>query len=183
MKDFNRKNQLLSLCGLNCGLCPMYIDHYCPGCGGGNGNQSCKIAKCSLDHGRIEYCYECTEYPCSQYEHIDAYDSFITHRRQKNDLEKAKQIGIDKYNAEQKEKMEILNTLLSEFNDGRRKTFFCVAINLLELSEIRGIMNQIADTAGLEELSIKEKSAYVVGMFQDVAKQKNIDLKLNKKKS
>ena len=25
----------------------------------GNGNQSCRIAKCSLEHGQIEYCYEC----------------------------------------------------------------------------------------------------------------------------
>lgn len=26
MKGFKRNNQLLSLCGLNCGLCPMHID-------------------------------------------------------------------------------------------------------------------------------------------------------------
>lgn len=49
MKGFKRNNQLLSLCGLNCGLCPMHIDGYCPGCGGGAGNQSCRIARCSLE--------------------------------------------------------------------------------------------------------------------------------------
>lgn len=62
MKGFERKNQLFSLCGLNCGLCPMLLGNYCGGCG--NGNQSCKIAKCSLAHGEIEYCYECKQYPC-----------------------------------------------------------------------------------------------------------------------
>ena len=46
MKGFERKNQLFSLCGLNCGLCPMRLGNYCGGCG--NGNQSCGIAKCSL---------------------------------------------------------------------------------------------------------------------------------------
>ena len=51
MKGFNRKNQLFSLCGLNCGLCPMFLNKYCPGCGGGEGNQSCKIARCSMEHG------------------------------------------------------------------------------------------------------------------------------------
>lgn len=86
MKGFERKNQLLSLCGLNCGLCPMLLGNYCGGCG--NGNQSCKIAKCSLEHERIEYCYECIQYPCEKYQHFDEYDSFITHRRQKADLEK-----------------------------------------------------------------------------------------------
>ncbi len=49
MKGFERENQLLSLCGLNCGLCPMRIGGYCGGCG--NGNQSCRIARCSLEQG------------------------------------------------------------------------------------------------------------------------------------
>ena len=44
MKGFERKNQLFSLCGLNCGLCPMFLGKHCGGCG--NGNQSCGIAKC-----------------------------------------------------------------------------------------------------------------------------------------
>lgn len=79
MKGFERKNQLFSLCGLNCGLCPMRLGNYCGGCG--NGNQSCGIAKCSLEHGKIEYCYECKQYPCEKYQHIDDYDSFITYKR------------------------------------------------------------------------------------------------------
>lgn len=33
MKGFYRDNQLFSLCGLKCGLCPMYLNKYCPGCG------------------------------------------------------------------------------------------------------------------------------------------------------
>lgn len=84
MKGFERKNQLFSLCGLNCGLCPMFLGKHCGGCG--NGNQSCGIAKCSLEHGKIEYCYECESYPCEKYRYIDKYDSFITHKRQKADL-------------------------------------------------------------------------------------------------
>ena len=35
MKGFERKDLLFSLCGLNCGLCPMKLDRHCPGCGGG----------------------------------------------------------------------------------------------------------------------------------------------------
>ena len=48
MKDFVRSDLLFALCGLNCGLCPMHLSGHCPGCGGGEGNQSCKIAGCSL---------------------------------------------------------------------------------------------------------------------------------------
>ncbi|SFP56056.1 hypothetical protein SAMN05216343_10990 [Oscillibacter sp. PC13] len=37
MRGFVRKDLLASLCGLNCALCPMQLDAYCPGCGGGWG--------------------------------------------------------------------------------------------------------------------------------------------------
>jgi len=181
MKNFDRQNQLFSLCGLNCGLCTMHLGNHCPGCGG-KGNQSCKIARCSLEHGKIEYCYECRSYPCDNYKHIDDFDSFITHKQQKSDLEKAKQIGIDNYNAEQKEKIEILHILLSKYNDGRKKTFYCVAVNLLSLSEIKDILGQVMNNKDLDSLPIKEKTAYVARLFQHIAKERNIEIKLNKKK-
>lgn len=176
MKGFERQNQLFSLCGLNCGLCPMFLGKHCDGCG--NGNQSCKIAKCSLEHGKIEYCFACENYPCEKYEHIDEYDSFITHRRQKADLEKAKCIGIEKYNLEQLEKAEILSHLLSDYNDGRRKTFFCVAVNLLELSELREAMDRLQSNEELSSMSMKERGLYAAGVFQKIADRRNVKLKL-----
>ena len=178
MKGFTRKNRLLSLCGLNCGLCPMQMGGHCGGCG--NGNQSCKIAKCSLEHGKIEYCYECSHYPCEKYEHLDEYDSFITHRRQKADLQKAKSIGVTSYNLEQEEKMQILARLLADYNDGRRKNFYCVAVNLLELSDIQEAMNRIESNDRVFA-SAKERCAYAAEVFQEIADRKKIKLKLIKK--
>ena len=147
MKGFERKNQLFSLCGLNCGLCPMLLGNYCGGCG--NGNQSCRIAKCSLEHGKIEYCYECRQYP---------------------------------YNLEQQEKTQILSYLLSNYNDGRRKTFFCVAVNLLDLSELQEAMKQIQSNDELSLLPFKAQCLYVVEVFRKIAERRNIKLKLIKKK-
>lgn len=180
MKGFHRENQLFSLCGLNCGLCPMFLGNYCGGCG--NGNQSCRIAACSLEHGPIEYCYECGHYPCEKYQQLDVFDSFITHQRRKADLEKARQNGIGAYNAEQAKKVEILDKLLSCYNDGRRKTFFCVAVNLLELSELQEGLDEIQKNSRLPELSPKERSAYVVSVFQGIAQRRNLALKLKKKR-
>ena len=153
MKGFERDNQLLSLCGLNCGLCPMFLGKYCGGCG--NGNQSCAIARCSLEQGKLEYCYECGKYPCEKYDGCQEFDSFITHRRQVADLAHAKEIGIDAYNREQTEKKQILNNLLEHYNDGRKKAFFCVAVNLLDLPELREAMEQLI---AVGELPLKEKS-------------------------
>ena len=176
MKGFVRDNQLLSLCGLNCGLCPMNLGGHCSGCG--NGNQSCKIARCSLEHNGIGYCFECLEYPCDKYLRIDEYDSFITHQNLKANLERAKTIGISRYNEEQQEKIRILNLLLARYNDGRRKTFFCLAVNLLPLSELKAAVSQLND---LEDLSLKERSAQAVRLLQSVADTHGILLKLRKK--
>lgn len=180
MKGFERKNQLFSLCGLNCGLCPMLLGNHCGGCG--NGNQSCKIARCSLEHGKIEYCYECGHYPCERYQHMDEYDIIITTQRRKADLERAKAIGIEQYNLEQQEKVQILSYLLSNYNDGRRKNFFCLAVNLLELSELREAMKQIQSKDALSSLPFKEQCLYVAEVFQKIADSRNIKLKLIKKK-
>ena len=59
MKNFIREDLSFSLCGLNCALCTMKLDGYCPGCGGGAGNQGCSIARCSIE-------------PVS-YTHLDVY--------------------------------------------------------------------------------------------------------------
>ena len=161
-------------------MCPMLLGNYCGGCG--NGNQSCRIAKCSLEHGKVEYCYECKQYPCEKYQRIDEYDSFITHRRQKADLERAQSIGIAQYNLEQQEKIQILSHLLSNYNDGRRKNFFRVVVNLLELSELREAMKQIRSNDELSLLSFKAQCLYVAEVFQKIADRRNIKLQLVKKK-
>lgn len=180
MKGFERNNQYLSLCGLNCGLCPMLLGKHCGGCG--NGNQSCKIAKCSLEHGKVEYCFACEQYPCEKYQHIDDYDSFITHRRRKADLDKVQRIGVKAYNLEQQEKQQILHYLLSNYDDGRKKNFYCVAVNLLGFSEIKEALNQLESNDALSALSKKEQCLYVARCFQEIAERSGIEIKLIKKK-
>ena len=171
MKGFTRKNLYMSLCGLNCKLCSMNLSGHCAGCG--FGNQSCPIVRCSLEHGKPEYCFQCPEYPCERYDHVDEYDFFITHRNQKADLEKMQQIGEDAYNAEQIEKREILERLLKEYNDGRKKTLFSLAANLMPLDDLRTIFEE-----GDEALPLKEKASLMEKRLKERSKA---ELKLRKK--
>lgn len=180
MKGFQRENQLFSLCGLNCGLCPMRLGGHCGGCG--NGNQSCRIARCSLAHGKVEYCYECGQYPCETYRQTEEYDIFITSRRRKADLEKARKIGVEQYNREQQEKVRILSWLLSNYNDGRRKTLFCVAVNLLELSDLREAVEQIQSHQELSALPFKAQCQYAADVLKKLGEKRNLALKLVRKK-
>lgn len=56
----------------------------------------------------MEYCCQCSKYPCDKYEHIDEADSFVTHQNQKNNLDLILKIGEEAYNIEQKEKQKLL---------------------------------------------------------------------------
>lgn len=89
---------------------------------------------------------------------------------------------MEVYNTEQMEKARILDVLISNYNDGRKKTLFCVAVNLLELQELQAVLREIECKSDMEALSLKEKSAFVASLLQDTASCRKIDLKLHKKK-
>jgi len=104
------------------------------------------------------------------------------HRNQKKDLEKMKRIGREAYQKELHEKMNVLDLLLSEYNDGRRKSFYCMAVNLLELHDLKSVMEDIESEVGSNQLTANEKAKIAVKIFESMAGRRNIHLKLYKKK-
>ena len=179
-----REYPQFSACGLNCGLCPRYYtkgQSRCPGCAGEGFTEthcSCSILSCCQRKG-LEYCFLCNEYPCKKYDGEGLVDSFITHINIFRDAEKAKQIGIEAYKAELNTKIEILENLLENYDDGRRKSFYCLAVNLLEIQDITTIMEQIESEVEPQAL-LKEKAKTVASLFQAIADEKGIILKLRK---
>ena len=116
-----------------------------------------------------------SEYPCTRYEHIDEKDSFITHRNRKRDLAKIRQTGVEAYNAEQAEKKQILEKPLCGCNDGRKKTLFCAAVDLVGLQDLKDVLAQMeADGAAL---ALKERTAMAAWLLQQ---RSRVELKLRK---
>ena len=181
MKGFTRTETRFSLCGLNCALCSMHLGGYCPGCGGGAGNQSCAIARCSLEHGGIQFCWECPEYPCPRYEGFDDGDSFVPHRHRQQDVAQARALGLDTYLAQLEEKRAVLEQLLAHYNDGRRKTFFNTAVCLLPLEDLQSVTAALNSRPELSEQAVKERALAAVGLLQEAADRRGISLKLDKK--
>lgn len=179
MKDFVRKNLSVSLCGLNCCLCPMKLGGFCPGCGGGAGNQSCKIARCSMGHG-VEYCCFCENYPCEYYRSNDDYDSFITHQNRLRDLKRIREMSPEAYTQQLTEKAALLEFLLEHYNDGRRKSLYCTAVNLLENFQLKEILNR-AQESNLLGLPLGERAKAVSSLLKTAASQQGLTLKLRKK--
>lgn len=181
MKGFTREEPRFSLCGLNCALCSMHPGGYCPGCGGGAGNQSCAIAKCSLEHGGVPFCWACPEYPCSRYEDFDDGDSFVPHRNRRQDIAQAREVGLEAYLAQLEKKRAILDALLAGYNDGRRKTLFNTAVYLLPLEDLRSVIAALDSRPELADQTIKERALAAVELLQEAADRQKISLKLNKK--
>ena len=71
---------------------------------------------------------------------------------------------------------------MDNYNDGRRKTFYSIAVNLLELQDIREVMEHIKTEINPENTG-KEKAAAAAGYFQTAADRKGVVLKLRKKPS
>ncbi len=175
--EFNRTDGLFSLCGLNCGLCPMQIRGDCSGCfNGSTCYRSCPIAPCSVRHGNVDYCFQCSEYPCKRYDGIDRHDSLISHRNQKRDMAKAREIGIDAYLKEQREKKEILTRFLEDYDDGTKEVFFCLAVNMLAVEDLRNVLSKM--DLQIDSLSMHDKSEQLERRLRKCAADKHIPLEL-----
>jgi len=177
LENFNRTDDMFSLCGLNCGLCGYRLQGHCSGCFKNSFcAKNCTMAPCSVKHGNIQYCFECPEYPCRHYEGFDSYDTLVLHRNQRKDMQKAKEIGIDAYHDEQREKKKILNQLLEAYDDGSKADFFCLAVNMFEIEDLSEIMKQ--DAGITSELKEEEKSAFIIKQFKAFADRNGIPLKV-----
>jgi hypothetical protein len=95
-------------------------------------------------------------------------------------MEKAQNYGIENYKAELDEKLLILEYLLTNFNDGRRKNYYCLAVNLLDLPVLQSIHRQIVDNISGLTLSQKEKINLILPLFEAQASAQNIEIKLRK---
>ena len=63
--------------------------------------------------------------------------------------------------------------MLSEYNDGRKKTLFCVAVNLLPLEDLRSVFED-----GDDEMTVKDRAKQ---MEKRLKERSNVELKLRKK--
>lgn len=182
MRGFTREETRFSLCGLNCRLCAMSLGGCCPGCGGGAGNQSCAIARCSLEHGGVQFCWACPAYPCPRYEGFDDGDSFVPHRNRRQDIALARELGLEAYLAQLEEKREIFHELLAHYNDGRRKTLFNTAVYLLPLEDLRAAMAAVRSQPELLQQPVKARALAASALLQAAADRRGISLALNRRR-
>ncbi len=180
-----KKYETIGCCGIDCGLCPRYHttgSSRCPGCGGLDFREkhpSCGFLTCCSIKNGLEVCSECREYPCQRFDSgFDRFDSFVSHQKVLINLGFIKDNGMTLFLENQHQRMNLLNLLVSQFDDGRSKSFFCISCTLLPTEQL----NEIQAFAGNINLESdrKEKSRMLKNFITKIADGMNVDLKLKK---
>ena len=155
----------------------------CPGCGGENFKEkhpSCGcFSCCAVKHG-YEVCSECSDYKCERLraENVN-YDSFVTHKKMFENLDEIKNNGMVGFIERQKVRIDILKEFISNYNDGRSKSFFCVSSALLPLDKLQEI-NQLKKTQS-DSSDLKAINKQLKALLKEAADELKIELKLTKK--
>ncbi len=185
-----KKYPTIACCGLDCGLCPVYYTKgpsRCPGCCGSdffNKHPSCSIITCCVKKHDYETCAECDEFPCSKIDKWDKMDSFISHKVSLSNLELIQKEGIEKFVTQQKRRIELLNTMLEEFNEGRSKSIYCIGTALLQINDIENALQESKQKITEEKIhldNVKAKSKILRNNLSKLAETKSIELRLRRK--
>lgn len=184
----------LGCCGLDCGLCPRYYttgSSKCPGCCGQdffNKHPSCSYITCCVKKKNLEVCAQCDNFPCSKFESLltdgTEYDSFLTYKKVNSNLSYVKKYGIDKFINQQKDRIKLLGIMLKHYNEGRSKSFYCIATTLLPIKDLETSLNETEQKLKASKIKthdIKAKSKIIKNLLIDFADKKGIELKLRKK--
>ncbi len=181
----------IGVCGLDCGLCPRYYTagtSRCPGCGGPdfpNKHPSCSFITCCVRKKGLDVCAQCSDFPCSrfksekEYRQLKGSSSYPPYKKLMPNQNFIRAHGIVCFIQQQKERMRMLETMLSEYDDGRSKSFFCKAAALLDLENQSGCLDkaeQEVRTQKVNQSNVKKKAQILNGILVEVALQEGVDL-------
>jgi len=177
----------IAICGLSCRLCPHYHTEGRSRCGGckteSRISAGCPFITCALKKKGVEFCWDCKEQEtCEKWaRHRKAgktADSFKCYQTLEDDIAFIQKDGVEAFENLQKKRESLLNEMLAEFNEGRSKSYYCIAATVLTMAELEKALAE-AKKKSLG-LLLKEKAGVLHALLDDVARQRNSLLKLRK---
>ena len=177
----------VGICGLSCQLCPNYQSHSnsrCEGCKSeARMKVGCPFITCAIKKKGIEFCWECDESAtCPKWEkHRELgkqQDSFKSYQKLEEDIALIQEKGIEAYKKLQNKRELVLQDMLDNFNEGRSKSYYCIASTVMDIEDLEGVLA----TAKKESIGqdIKAKAKVLHLHLNELAKQKGYLLGLRK---
>jgi hypothetical protein len=177
----------IGICGLSCRLCPNYHMHTpsrCLGCKSqGRMAVGCPFITCALKKKGIEFCWQCAEKTsCEKWQkHRDAgtqKDSFKCYQSLEKDIAFVEANGVEAYARQQQAKEELLVEMLEGFNEGRSKSYYCIAATVMEVGELRAALAEATSKTVGQNLATKAKALHQA--LDAIAARQGYYLKLRK---
>nr|MDO8113071.1 DUF3795 domain-containing protein [Candidatus Sigynarchaeota archaeon] len=185
----SREHPTIACCGIDCGLCPQHYSagqSRCPGCGGEDfslHHPSCSILTCCAKKNKFQTCADCGQFPCAKMAEWDAADSFVSHKNSLANLRAIRKEGITCYVEAQKQRVAWLEKVLTDYDDGRSKSFFCLAATFLSMPELTASRREADDRStsqGLDSSDKKGKAKILKELLQKRAGEEHVELKMRK---
>jgi hypothetical protein len=160
----------LGVCGLSCRLCPHFHTEgvsRCTGCKGESRmGAGCPLITCAVKHKGIEFCWDCDE--SSSCERWAAHraagrerDSFVSYAALEDNIASVRRIGVEAFIVEQRERDGLLREMLAEFNEGRSKTYFSIAVTVLDAEHLRSALREARlEAAGDSDMRTRSKALH-----------------------
>jgi hypothetical protein len=177
----------VGVCGLSCRLCPHFHTDAESRCGGCKSVSrmavGCPFITCAVKRRGIEFCWECDESgSCERWashrEFGRTHDTFVCYAALEDNIASIGRIGLEAFVEQQREREQLLGEMLAEFNEGRSRTFYCIAATVLDPSEIRCAL------AGAREASVgmdvRERAKVLRGRLDALAGAHSLKLALRK---
>jgi len=143
----------------------------------------CPFITCAVKNKGVEFCWQCKENEtCEKWrkhrEFSKRVDSFICYQKLEDNITFIQKNGVHEFEKIQKKREDLLKEMLHEFNEGRSKSYYCIAATALEIEELEEALTKAKkDSIGLE---IKGKSKVLHSILDEIAKRKNYYLKLRR---
>lgn len=185
-----KKFVTIGACGLSCELCPRYYTKgtsRCPGCGSEYRIcVGCPFITCCVKKKNLETCALCDEKNnCERLDNLlnfsREYDSFLSHKQIPKNLEFIKKYGLNVHAQKIKKRAKLLRQMLKLFDDGRSRSFYCVATTLLSIETLERSLNDAKKKVSEEgSKDLKARAEILKDIINKSAERKKIDLKLRK---
>ena len=106
------------------------------------------------------------------------HDSIVCYQKLEDNIGFIQKNGIEEFEKQQNAREKLVRSMLSEFNDGRSKTFYCIAATILEIRDLEDVLAEARERS--MGLDVKAKSEVMHSLLNKIAENKNYLLKLRK---
>jgi len=116
----------------------------------------------------------------------EGLDSFLSHKPALPNLDRIREVGLESYLEEQRERRLLVEYLLANYNEGRSMSFYCRACALMPPDLIRQAVDEMERMLASEQVdgsNLKAKAKAMRSLIRGLASKSGIDLKLRKKRS